>query len=150
MFVYIVKKKVTWLVRLVLFFILVLLSFFCAVSPKSSLILLEVHDEYSSKLLEMDVESFEIIQPRHAGLFPEMHQLRLPMHSHSWDVVCLFTICLDCVNTLPETFPLPVQKLIDSRRARLKRRKNRTWTFSQQRTSNSRNECLYLSNSIPR
>lgn len=51
-----------------------IVCFFCAVLPKRSLILIEVYDEYSSKLLEMDVDSLEIIQPGRAGLFPEMHQ----------------------------------------------------------------------------
>lgn len=44
------------------------------VLSKPTLNLIEVYDGYSSKLLEMELASLEIIQPRHASLFPEMHQ----------------------------------------------------------------------------
>lgn len=46
--------------------------------------------------------------------------------------------------------PLSVQRLTDSRKAKPKRKQKHTWTFSQQRTSNWKNECSYLSNSTPR
>lgn len=67
-----------------------------------------------------------------------------------WLCTLPLRILFDCTITLPETIPLPFQKSIESRKARLKRRQKHTWISSQQRTSNLRNECSYLLNSTRR